>query len=183
MKQWLLLSLGGMCVCRLEVRKGGTLTWNNETHFILNLRISWLLFIQLPEKCCRKKLENSDLTFQTELTQQRSQIRHEWVFLMFSDPKKLIYITVGSRLNIALCRPHFVLLWTGNMKLKEAMTDGTIHLPRVWWVDFLFPFVPRESYVFAVYYHHMVTTVTCEDVQKVCFQAQCKIKKATLFCF
>lgn len=41
------------------------------------------------------------------------------------------------------------------------------HLPWMWWVNFLLPLVPRESYVSGVDYNHVVSTVTCEHVTKV----------------
>lgn len=52
-----------------------------------------------------------------------------------------------------------------------------MNLPCVRRVDFLLPFVPRESYVSGVYYYYVVATVTCKDVQDVLFKAYFYVKK------
>lgn len=52
------------------------------------------------------------------------------------------------------------------IKLNKAKPQViNTNLPCVRGVDFLFPFIPRESNVFGVYYHHMVTTITCIGIQ------------------
>lgn len=64
----------------------------------------------------------------------------------------------------------------GRKREGESKLSCCLDLPCVWRVDFLLPFVSRECYVSGVYYYNMVTTITCKDVQGVCFQAYCYVQ-------